>query len=291
MFENVYALENLMSKQKNSPIVNDIATTFVENEIVSSEALNKYALSGFVKGSYLSGVSSLTSPKYKIYYDEFGTIMRECAYFNIKYDKAFPAFYATLSPTFNNEKTYTTSGFSAGSYGAEFLVFNSTDKTIVLDETSGTFLRIVGLSFTQNTTHALTVDDYYKERANYADPLVVNNIITNPERQEKIYDTILGSRSKYGKREFTLDSPYIQDQDLANSLMGWITSKTMKPRKNIQVEVFGMPHLQLGDIVTIDYEMPNGDKFLDETKQFVVTEMQYARNENGPSQVIRVVQA
>jgi ribosomal protein S17 len=72
--------------------------------------------------------------------------------------------------------------------------------------------------------------------------------------------------------------------------MGWITSKTMKPRKNIQVEVFGMPHLQLGDIVTIDYEMPTGDKFLDETKQFVVTEMQYARNENGPSQVIRVVE-
>jgi hypothetical protein len=290
MFENVYALENLMSKQKNSSIINDAASTFVENEIVSSDALNKYALSGFIKGSYLSGVSSLTSPKYKIYYDEFGTIMRECAYFNIKYDKAFPAFYAMLSPTFNNEKTYTTSGFNAGSYGAEFLIFNSTDKTIVLDETSGTFLRIVGLSFTQNTTHSLTVDDYYKERSNYADPLIVNNIITNPERQEKIYDTILGSRSKYGKREFTLESPYIQDQDLANSLMGWITSKTIRPRKNIQVEVFGMPHLQLGDIVTIDYEMPTGDKFLDETKQFVVTEMQYARNENGPSQVIRVVE-
>jgi hypothetical protein len=291
MFENIYALENLMSKQKNVPIVKDIAATFSENEIVSSEALNKYALSGFIKGSYLSGISGQTSPKYDIYYDEFGTIMRECAYFNIKYDKAFPAFYAMLSPTFNNEKTYTTSGFYAGSYGAEFLVFNSTDKTIVLDETSGTFLRIVGLSFTQNTTHTLTVDDYYKERTNFADPLIINNVITNPERQEKIYDSILGSRSKYGKREFTLESAYIQDQDLANSLMGWITSKTIKPRKNIQLEVFAMPHLQLGDIVTIDYEMPTGDKFLDTTKQFVVSEMQYARNENGPSQVIRVVEA
>jgi hypothetical protein len=290
MFENVYALENLMSKEKNVPIVKDIAATFGDSEIVSSEALNKYALSGFIKGSYLSGVSSVTSPKYDIYYDEFGTIMRECAYFNIKYDKAYPAFYAMLAPTFNNEKTYTTSGFYAGSYGAEFLIFNSTDKTIVLDETSGTFLRIVGLSFTQNTTHTLTVDDYYKERANFADPLIINNIITNPERQEKIYDTILGSRSKYGKREFTLDSPYIQDQDLANSLMGWITSKTIKPRKNIQLEVFAMPHLQLGDIVTIDYEMPTGDKFINNTKQFIVSEMQYARNESGPSQTIRVVE-
>jgi len=145
MFENVYALENLMSKEKKNTIISDVASSFTNNEIVSSDALNKYAISGFVKGSYLSNIGSQTSPKYGIYYDEFGTIMRECAYFNVRYDKAYPAFYAMLSPTFNNEKTYTTSGFYAGSYGAEFLIFNSTDKSIVIDETSGTFLRIIGL--------------------------------------------------------------------------------------------------------------------------------------------------
>lgn len=290
MFENVYALENLMSKEKARPVVKDVAAAFAQEEITSSNALNKFAVSGFVKGSYLSNVTSQTSPKYGLYYDEFGTIMRECAYFNIKYDKAYPAFYAMLAPTFNNEKTYTTSGFYAGSYGAEFLIFNSTDKTIVLDETSGTFLRILGLTFTQNTTNTLTVDDYYKQISNFSDPQIINNIITNPERQEKIYDNILTSRSRYGKRDFTLDSIYIQDQDTASNLMGWIMSKMIKPRKQIGLELFSMPHLQLGDIVTIDYEMPSKDKFLDTTKQFVVTEMEYGRNESGPSQVIRVVE-
>jgi len=72
--------------------------------------------------------------------------------------------------------------------------------------------------------------------------------------------------------------------------MGWITSKTMRPRKNISLEVFGVPHLQLGDVVTIDYSMPGGDKFLNNTKQFVVSEMSYSRSENGPSQIIRVVE-
>jgi hypothetical protein len=195
-----------------------------------------------------------------------------------------------LAPTFNNEKTDTTSGFYAGSYGAEFLIFNSTDKTIVLDETSGTFLRRVGLTFTQNTTNTLTVDDYYNKKSSFSNPEIINNIITNPERQDKIYSDILASRSKYGKREFSLDSLYIQDQDSANSLMGWIMSKTMRPRKEIGLELFPMPHLQLGDIVTIDYEMPNKDKFIDTTKQFVVAEMQYGRNENGPTQTVRVVE-
>jgi hypothetical protein len=290
MFENVYALENLMSKEKARPVVQEVAASFVQDEIISSEVLNKYAISGFVKGSYLSSIGGQTSPKYGIYYDEFGTIFRECAYFNIKYDKAYPAFYAMLAPTFNNEKTYTTSGFYAGSYGAEFLIFNSTDKTIVLDETSGTFLRIVGLTFTQNTTNTLTVDDYYNKKSSFSNPEIINNIITNPERQDKIYSDILASRSKYGKREFSLDSLYIQDQDSANSLVGWIMSKTMRPRKEIGLELFPMPHLQLGDIVTIDYEMPNKDKFIDTTKQFVVAEMQYGRNENGPTQTVRVVE-
>lgn len=93
--------------------------------------------------------------------------MRECSYFNIKYDKAYPALYAKLSPTFTKTKGYTVSGFYADSYGAEFLIFNATDTLINLDETTGNYLRIQGITFTQDTTHELTVDEYFKNEVIY----------------------------------------------------------------------------------------------------------------------------
>ena len=72
-----------------------------------------------------------------MYFEEFGTILRECAYFNIKYDRAYPALYAKMMKTLNRVKGYSVSGFYAGSYGADFLIFNCTDFNLNLDDTSG----------------------------------------------------------------------------------------------------------------------------------------------------------
>lgn len=290
MFENVYALKNQYSEESKTTVVEDVNQVFGVKQIDSSNALKKYSISGFVQGTYLSGISTQNAPKYKMYYEEFGTILRECFYFNVKYDKAYPAFRAILKPTFNNEKTYTTSGFFADAYGAEFLIFNATDKLIVLDETSGNYLQIIGITFTQNTSNSLSVDKYFQDRSNFADPVVINNTIVSPLRQDKIYQDIKISRSKYGRRDFTLESNYIQSEDQANDLMNWIMSKTIEPRQVIALEVFGVPHLQLGDIVIIDYTMPNNDKFIETTKQFVISEIQYAVAQDGPSSIIRVVE-
>ena len=67
-------------------------------------------------------------------------------------------------------------------------------------------------------------------------------------------------------------------------------SKTIRPRKIVLLETFGTPHIQLGDIVNIDYTMPSDDKFVEIDKQFVVSEIQYGRSESGPSSIIKVVE-
>ena len=252
--------------------------------------MRKYAISGLVQSTYLSGISSNSAPKYSIYYEEFGTVLRECDYFNIKYDKAYPAFLAYLAPTFNNERTYTVSGFRAGSYGAEFLIFNNTDKAIVLDETSGSYLRIIGVTFTQNTSNILTVDDYFKEVSNFADPIVIDNLIKSPARAEKIYEDIKLSRSRYGEKQFSLDSPYIQTDDLAKDLMEWIVKKSLRPKKVIYMETFGTSHLQLGDIIKINYNLPDGDILIDPNKKFVVHEIFYSRSSSDVRNRIGVME-
>jgi len=59
----------------------------------------KYAMSGLIQNTYLSGIGSSEPPKYNIYFEEFGSIMREVAEFSFKYDKAFPAL---TSKNFSN---------------------------------------------------------------------------------------------------------------------------------------------------------------------------------------------
>jgi hypothetical protein len=214
--------------------------------------------------------------------------MRECAYFDIKYDRSFPALYAQLSPTYNRIKGYTVSGFQADSYGAEFLIFNASDTALNLDETTGNYLRIQGITFTQDTTYQLTVDEYFKKQSNLSDPeLQGSTLVTSPLVQKAKYDEIKLSRLIYGKNDFAIESPYIQSQDDANELMGWIINKVMTPKKSIGINLFSIPTLQLGDIVTIDYKNnDNLDLVAEESDLFVIYNISYSRGPSGPSMTV-----
>jgi len=288
MFENIYALSKNYSQNTVFTVNETLSQVFGDKDIDVTESFRKYAMSGVVQATYLSGISAQQPPKYDIYFEEFGSIMRECAYFDIKYDRAYPALYAKLSPTFNNIKGYTTSGFYADSYGAEFLIFNSTDKALNLDETTGNFLRIQGITFTQDTTHELSVDEFFKKRSNLSDPELVGNTLTySPLVEKSRYDEIKLSRLTYGKNEFSIDSPYIQTQDDADAMMNWIINKLMIPKKSVGMNIFSIPTLQLGDIVTINYKDSSGlDLVSKDSSRFVVYNIEYQRSENGPNMTI-----
>ena len=285
MFENVYAVANNYSQNTVFELDPPVNSVFGTNKIDVSQSFRKYALSGSVQASYLSGIASGDVPQYNIYFEEFGTIMRECAYFNIKYDKAYPALYAKLSETFNKMKGYTVSGFVPSAYGAEFLVFNNTDTALNLDETSGNYLRIQGVTFTQSTQKELTVDDYFDRVSNFSDPeFSEDGIIVSPIKAKQDFLDIKNSRITYGKKEFNISSAYIQSQDEASNLMSWIISKIMKPRKSIGLQVFGMPTLQLGDIVSIDYTSNDSIEQISlRDSRFVVYNIEYSRSLDGPS--------
>jgi hypothetical protein len=293
MFENVYAMVDDYSQNTsntmfaNSKDKNIVPSVFGDDDITTNEAFTKYAMSGIIKSRYLSGIGSIGSPSYKLYFDEFGTIMREAAYFNVKYDKAYPALYAKLSPTFNNIRGYTVSGFIAGSYGAEFLVFNNTDTVLSLDETTGNYLRIQGVTFTQQSQNDFTVDEYFTNISDFSEIQIGDQqTLAGAGIAKQTFQDIKNSRATYGKKEFTLQSNYIQNQDSANNIMEWMISKITKPRKSVAVEIFATPTLQLGDIVTIDYKNDNINQISDSSTRFVVYSIQYDRGLNGPTMTV-----
>jgi hypothetical protein len=287
MFENVYALSNNYSQNTAVSLDAPVNSVFGNDEIDANESFRKYAISGIIQNTYLSGVGSSEPPRYSMYFEEFGSIMREAAAFNFKYDKAYPALTAKISPTFNKVKGYVVSGFRAGSYGAEFLIFNATDTALNLDETSGNYLRIQGITFTQQSNNNLTVDEYFKKNSTESNPqFVADKLISNPFKFKQDYQDIKLSRMTYGKKDFSLQTPYIQSQDEATSLMKWMVEKTAKPRRSMGVKIFSIPTIQLGDIVSVDYVENGISMASNPTNRFVVYNIDFSRNSNGPEMTL-----
>jgi hypothetical protein len=293
MFENIYALGVNISQNSKVPVATPISKIFGDNEVDSTESFRKYALSGIIQKTYLSGIGSEEPPSHTLYFDEFGTIMREAAYLNIEYDRAFPALYARVMKTFNRLKGYSVSGFYAGSYGADFLIFNCTDTNINLDDTTGNFLRIQGITFTQNTTKSLSVEDYYKKTSSLSDP--INNFdgtLINPLIQKEEYNRILNSRNKYGTNEFTIESNYIQTDDAAENVFGWTLDKVTRPKILVGLNTFATFNLQLGDLIKINYKNNDGlDIVADSNKNFVVYNMEYTKDTSGENVVMYLAEA
>jgi hypothetical protein len=283
MFENLYALTSNYSQNASSLVSAPVASkAFLDRNITTTDSFNKYSLSGAIQQTYLSGVSTSTTPEYNIYYEEFGTIMREASYFNVRFDgKAYPALIAKMAPIKNYLKGYTVSGFTSTPYGAEFLVFNNTDTTLILDDSGGNYLRIHGIAFTQQSENELTVDEYFNKKSDFSSLKFNGNIISQAKKE---FNDIKNSRITYGKKDFTMNVPFIQNSDSANDMMGWLIKKVMKPRKSVGIEMFPMPTLQLGDIVELDYVKNDIDELSD--SRFVVYSIEYKRRENGPAMTV-----
>jgi hypothetical protein len=286
MFENIYALTDNYSQNTSFSLSNldaPVNSAFGNVELNAENSFRKYAVSGLIQSTYLSGISSLEPPKYSIYFEEFGTIMREAAYFDVKYDKAYPALIAQISPTISRLKGYTVSGFTAGAYGAEFLVFNNTDTVLNLDSSSGNYLRIQGVALTGTSENQLTVDDFFDKVSNFSSPVFIGEgIVESPVDAKKNYIDIKLSRLTQGTKDFNVEAPYIQSQDAAFSIMQWLTERIMKPRKSVGVEVFGLPILQLGDIVSLDYVSKEGNQELAKSgTRFVIYNIEYSRSFNN----------
>jgi hypothetical protein len=284
MFENIYALTNNYSQDSGFLINNQVGKVFSSTSITANDSLKKYALSGILQEAYLTGLSTFTTPVYSIYFEEFGTIMRECSYINARFDNAYPALYAKIVNAPDKVKEYTISGFEANAYGAEFLVFNATDTLLDLSTTTSNFLKIQGIAFTSDSSNELTVDDYFKKKSSFSDPELVGDLIVySPNIEKEKYNNVKLSRMNYGKSAFSIEGQYIQTTEDAENLMGWLVDKLMVPRKAIGLEIFANTTIQLGDIVSIDYKNNDGlDLVTSSTSRFVVYNIEYSRGLDGP---------
>jgi hypothetical protein len=91
---------------------------------------------------------------------------------------------------------------------------------------------------------------------------------------------IQNSRNTYGQKDFAIGGTYLQSQDAANNMMKWVVDKVMVPKKSIGIKLFANPMIQLGDIVTIDYDIDGVQQL--PNSRFVVYHIEYSRSGDGP---------
>ena len=279
MFDNVFAIDTI-----NKNLTKDVVKSaeIFDNSMTSNISYSKHSLGPIIVGGFLSKISPSKILENQIYYEEFGTIMRECAYFNVKFDKTYPALRSIIAPVHQSISGYMVTGYTATPYRAEFLIFNTTDFSIDLGggKDKGTSLLIQGVGFAQETAKDLTVDEFYGNKSVFG----TNKQYTKNYKDR--YTDIKNNRLAYGSKAFTIDSIYIQSEDTAKELMGYIIKKISKPRRAVGVQVFGMPIIQLGDLVNFYYDpatvLPNSVT----DNNFVVYAIEHDTSEQGSSTML-----
>ena len=88
---------------------------------------------------------------------------------------------------------------------------------------------------------------------------------------------------------------------MASSILDWVINKTVNPKLRVALQVFAMPNLSLGDVVTLDvkfketresYSKEREDVVqIDPSKKFIVFGIDYRRDPDGPNMVLNLVEA
>jgi hypothetical protein len=165
-------------------------------------------------------------------YDEFGDVIRELYKAEAQYE---PAYAIAAQPSDGLAQVV---GQRLGYYKGEFYVFNTSSSTIALAGGDGKELFVYGVSVANAGQNFYNSDD-------------------------KITDV---------KQITSFDSQWIQSKEAAKSLSDFLTKQWSKSTVDIDMEVFGNPVLQVGDIVTINYP----ERGFDGSGKFVIRSISHS---------------
>lgn len=182
---------------------------------------------------------NFNSPDNKVsYLEEFGKTVREIRYVkaNFAQSAAIPLYAST-----GINKFATILGTKFSNHDAEIYVINNASSFIPLSVGNEQQFFVLGNYVDNGSQHE------YTEAVDDSTPL----------------------------EPATFQSMWIQSESDAKALYGWIKNQWSKQQQSINMEIFGNPAIEVGDIITVNY--PKND--LDGTKKFLVTNVNTSFNE------------
>lgn len=222
-------------------ILHTTAFDYVYANPVSSTQITDASSRKIYDGQYSSSTIDFTfgekvaqdfnSPDNKLsYLEEFGKTVREIRHVNANFSQ--PAAIPLYASTGIN-KFATILGSKFSNHSAEIFVINNASSFIPLANGNEQQFFVLGNYVDNGSQHEYT---------------------------ETISDSGLIEPA-------TFQSMWIQSESDAKALYGWIKDQWSKQQQSINMEIFGNPAIEVGDIITVNY--PKND--LDGTKKFLVT--------------------
>jgi hypothetical protein len=291
-------VEHLYAVGTESP---EPSPVYTNQKIMSRpRAFKVFSPSAIYNAGKLDGGRSKDS----IFFEEFGTIAREVKNVVAKFD-VYPVLLSAIAKRPIFDRTFSISGYYADPFEANFMLWSQADRLINLGEAETT-LSIIGLPFADNPEQTLTVDDFLTGEYEGA-PTNISYDSGNEFRKQLIAARAAGKTEK-----INFESLFIQNREFALKMMRWLTGFMGKEMVTLDIEAFGVPHLQIGDIVTVDYDIPYLTEevvpmadvntpldplfvqktipFIDNGKRFMIQSISVDRDIDGPNYQLRLVE-
>jgi hypothetical protein len=164
------------------------------------------------------------------YMDEFGPYCHEIREFDVKFEPA-PVQYSRFFST--NDWSALLVDYVATAFGAKFTLANADRQHAVLNGEDTLTYSGSGGSVAQQT-------------------LIMGRALVQDDQEEVVVENTSQLKAR-GEILTELSSPWIQTKEAAEALGTWITSHWSKTTDQIDVEVFGNPLFEIGDLVAVEY--------------------------------------
>lgn len=177
------------------------------------------------------------------YFDEFGMQVHEYRPYDITFDK-YPVLYSSLYVS--NDSQVVQDEYVHNPFGAHFIIANAARQNAVVNG---------------EDTLTYGVDNSVDQKI-----MITGRTVQQAETTDYVVQNDLAIRAR-GEIAIEFSSPWIQSEAAAKGLGDWIVDNWSVPADEVEVEVFGNPLLQIGDVVAMNY--PPRDMVASTHKYFV----------------------
>ena len=259
IYEYVYAFST-----PDDIIVPDSSSYLTKNSNVSASQL---AARGLMADVVKINTDSDRAYELKGIFEDFGKMTREVKKFDVRYQ--YPSLNPKLISLADYNPSYYISDFTTSSFGSSFWVYNTSGGPIKIDESTYTPLWVSAYALKEIMGGTLQSSKY----------------IETSQEDKVLNDSFDINRQTYGKQEISLSGEYINNLDQARKLADWVVSNVSKERKTINLGVFPIPLLELGDKVGFLYS----DKlYNDSNKCYTVTSISHSISQAGPQMTLEI---
>ena len=214
------------------------------------------------------------SKKMKVYYNDFARLAREVKEYDIRFDQI--ALKSRLIDISNINPQYMIYKYDSTPFGAKLIVKNMSAQYLKMTDESYLPLFITGIALEEVNSGEVNMSSLYSKI----------------DDSFKRLTPLSYNESLYGKKDFNLDSKYIQRRDQAESLLRWVSARATKERLKFTCEIFATPILELGDKVKV-YD-PNRGYYASNTaygnKTFVINSISYSTDASGPKMNVGMIE-